>query len=431
MKQKDDKITIEWDYKIPKEYNIFDDAQNDWNQTLVTKINEIAIYRSQYYDKKGIKKPDSPLKVPLQFVNLLNSLVYYDKKNNILGGRYNVLLMWSTVDYIELDGFKVKILNYEENKINMKDKQTEKITVELEKNESKDMTAITSKGEGLRFNKGKLRYDLVEPRAHRDMVKVLTYGATKYFDRNWENGFSWTSIIASAKRHLAAIEAGEDYDYDPNCEGCKAGNCKNHSGELHVANLACNAHFLNAFYYTFPQGDDRPKRFLKIPKIGLDIDGVIADFTGAWNKLFPEISIEPNSWYFDRKMSERFEKMKLDGILDEFYLNIEPMINPEDLPFEPHCYITSRPVSTEITEQWLDKYHFPAKKVYSIDVCQSKVEVAKNSGIDIFIDDSFDNFVDLNNSGIFTYLITATYNKSHDVGHMRINSLNDIPVLKY
>jgi hypothetical protein len=97
----------------------------------------------------------------------------------------------------------------------------------MEDDSKKDLSATTGKGTGLRFNQNKLRYDLVEPRAHRDMVKVLTYGAKKYFDRNWENGLSWTSVIASAKRHLAAIELGEDYDFDPNCEGCKSGFCEN------------------------------------------------------------------------------------------------------------------------------------------------------------------------------------------------------------
>lgn len=301
---------------------------------------------------------------------------------------------------------------------------------EKQEKKGKDMTAVTGKGNGLRFNKGKLRYDLVEPRAHRDMVKVLTYGANKYFDRNWENGLSWTSVIASLKRHLAAIEEGEDYDFDPNCEGCKSGYCEKHSGELHIANLACNAHFLNAFYYSFPQGDDRPKKYLKLPKIGLDIDGVIADFTSAWSAMYPEVNPEPNSWYLDRKVGQRFTEMRENGTLNDFYLNIFPLIKPEDLPFEPHCYITSRPVPQEITEQWLDRWGFPARKVISLDVVTSKVAAAKEAGVEVFIDDSFDNFVELNKAGITTYLFSAPWNQKHDVGHFRIKSLKDLPILK-
>ena len=273
----------------------------------------------------------------------------------------------------------------------------------------------TSKGNGLRFNQGKLRYDLVEPRAHRDMVEVLTDGAIKYNSRNWENGLSWTSVLASLKRHIAAIESGKDYDPE--------------SGRLHIAHAACNVHFLNAFYYIFPQGDDRPKRFLNIPRIGVDIDGVLADFTTAWNKLYPEISATPNSWYLDRKIGERFEKMKQNNTLDEFYLNIPALLKPEDMPFEPHCYITSRPVSKEITEQWIDKFEFPKKKVISVDIRESKVKVAQDAGVEIFIDDSYENFVELNNEGIFCYLYTAPWNIKYNVGHMRLNSLKDIPLL--
>lgn len=311
----------------------------------------------------------------------------------------------------------------------MKDDLIKQLIMENNENKKKDITATTGKGGGLRFNKGKLRYDLVHPKAHEDMVDILTMGAEKYFDRNWENGLSWTSVLASLKRHVAAIEKGEDYDYDPNCPECIAGTCKSHSGRLHIAHAACNVHFLNAFYYIFPQGDDRPKRYLKLPKIGIDIDGVLADWTGSWNKAYPEISARPNSYYFDRKLRQRFAEMRENGTLNDFYLNIEPLLTPKELPFEPHCYITSRPVPQEITEQWLDKNGFPARKVISVDLMTSKVVVAMEAGIEIFIDDCYENFVELNKAGICTYLYSAPWNMRYDVGHMRIKSLKDLPLL--
>lgn len=274
---------------------------------------------------------------------------------------------------------------------------------------------LTGKGNAVRFNHGKLRYDLVEPHAMKDFVQVLTHGAEKYNDDNWRNGFSWRSVLASLKRHIAAFEAGEDYDPESGC--------------LHMAHAACNIHFLNAFYYIFPQGDDRPKKFLKIPKIGIDIDGVLADFSGAWNKQYDDTLTNPNNWFFDRKINKRFADMKSDGTLDTFYLNIEPLILSKELPFVPDCYITSRPVSNEITEQWLDKHGFPAVPVYTVETCTSKAQMAKECGIEIFIDDSFENFVDLNKAGIFTYLYSAPWNINYPVGHMRINSLNDLPFL--
>jgi hypothetical protein len=285
----------------------------------------------------------------------------------------------------------------------------EEIIMEKQEKKEKDITATTGKGGGLRFNKGKLRFDLVEPHAFEDFVQVLTDGANKYFDRNWENGLTWTSVLASLKRHIQAIEKGEDYDPE--------------SGRLHISHAACNVHFINAFYYIFPQGDDRPKRYLKLPKIGLDVDGILADWTGAWHKKFPQMTATPNSWYFDRNVTQRFEAMRKAGTLDEFYLNIEPLIKPEDLPFEPSCYITSRPVTKEITEQWLDKHNFPGKKVISLDLKQSKVDAAKEAGVEIFIDDCYENFLELNNHGVCTYLYTAPWNMRYNIGHMRLNTL--------
>lgn len=276
----------------------------------------------------------------------------------------------------------------------------------------------TDIGDGLRFNQGKLRYDLVHPKAHADMVDVLTYGATKYDSRNWENGFSWSSVIASLKRHLAAIEAGEDYDIG---EGG--------SGKLHIANLACNAHFLNAFYYDFPQGDDRPKKILKLPKIALDLDEVCFSFLGSYLKKYNLPT--PHFWNFDRNMLNNFKQMETDGELDDFYLNLEPLFDPTTIPFEPHCYITSRPVSTEITQKALDKHCFPIAPVYTVPCTVSKIEVALASGAEVFVDDKFENFKEINNTkGLTCYLYDQPHNQRYDVGHLRIKTLYDLPWFK-
>lgn len=280
---------------------------------------------------------------------------------------------------------------------------------------NKNMKSEKTDGGGLRENEGKLRYDLVNPYAHEDMIKVLTFGSKKYPERNWERGMKWTSIIASMKRHIAAIEKGEDFDKE--------------SGLPHIAHVQCNAHFLNAYYYIFQQGDDRPKNIVGNYKIGIDIDDVIANFTKAWIEKYNMREL-PKSWNFDRKMGDRFEKMRQSDKLDDFYLNLEPLIKQEDLLFEPYCYITSRSVSIKTTRDWLDKWNFPAKEVISVGLGKSKVEAAKQAGIDIFIDDSYSNFIELNSAGILTYLLSKPHNKRFDVGHLRIENINDIPILK-
>ncbi len=288
-------------------------------------------------------------------------------------------------------------------------------------------TTTTGKGIGRRYNKGKLRYELISDIALEEIAKVYTNGAEKYTDRdddgniiydganNWRKGLYWMDCIASTKRHIEKFVKGVDID--------------NETNTLHLANACWNLMTIIDFYKTFPQGDDRPKKFLKIPKIGIDIDGVLADFTSSWCELYPDVHQSPTSWYMDRMMLKRFEQMKTDNTLNDFYLNIKPLVSAEELPFEPFCYITSRPVSKEITEQWLDKHDFPCRTVYSINIKESKVDAAKEAGVEIFIDDSYDNFVDLNNNGVFTYLYTQPWNVKYDVGHMRLNSLNELPLL--
>lgn len=261
---------------------------------------------------------------------------------------------------------------------------------------------------GLRYNSGKLRYDLIHPWAHEQLAKVLTLGANKYAERNWEKGMSWSNVIASLKRHLAAIESGEDYDIE--------------SGLLHAAHVACNAHFLTAYYKIYQQGDDRPVSYLRPSKIGLDIDGVLADFVGHLMKVSGNEGHVPEHWN-DPIVRREFEVIKRDP---SFWASIPPLLSREDIPFEPHCYITARSVDKEVTEKWLADHLFPRAPVYSIGIGESKIDVAKKSGIDRFVDDSYTNFVELTNAGIFTYLYDASYNKKYDVGHRRIKSLSDL-----
>lgn len=265
--------------------------------------------------------------------------------------------------------------------------------------------------EGLRYNEGKLRYDLQHPVATQGLVKVLTKGALKYDVRNWEKGMKWSNVISSLKRHLAAIELGEDYDEE--------------TGELHIDHLQCNAHFLSAYYKIYPQGDDRPHNYLKNRKIGLDIDEVLCDWVTDWRNVW-EIDKIPKSWYFDRDLGNRLKEMKDAGVLERFYLNLMPLIKPEDIPFEPHCYITSRPVDVSLTEAWLSNHGFPAVPVYNTDSKNTKAVIAKREGLNIFVDDRFENFVEINKVGVNCYLMDAPHNRKHDVGFKRITNLNQI-----
>jgi hypothetical protein len=93
-----------------------------------------------------------------------------------------------------------------------------------------------------RTNENKLRYDLCPAIAQREYAKVWTEGLKKYPARNWEKGFPFSEVIASAMRHLEAIRLGEEIDPE--------------DGLLHSAHLMCNAAMLTEFYFTHPELND-------------------------------------------------------------------------------------------------------------------------------------------------------------------------------
>ena len=259
---------------------------------------------------------------------------------------------------------------------------------------------------GLRFNNGKTRHDLVPQFAQQQYAKVLTKGSEKYADRTWELGMSWSNVIASLKRHLEAFEMGEDYDKE--------------TGLLHTAHIMCNAAFLTEYYKIYPQGDNRPHRYLNTPRIGLDIDEVLADFVGAMLERFPNMK-ERSVYWNDPHIMDNFDAIKDD---EGFWMAIKP--KNKNLPFEPHCYITSRPIPTIITENWLKLNGFPAAPVYSVEHGKSKVDIAKQSKLEIFVDDRYENFVDLNKNGVCCFLFDAPHNQRYNVGYKRIKSLDEL-----
>jgi len=294
-----------------------------------------------------------------------------------------------------------------------------------------------SEKKGLRFNNGKLPINLIPNSTIEGIAQVLAYGANKYtvtylrdkktneiirFEKgvvdnpdyicevvsgadNWRNGMPWTEVLNSLERHLLEIKKGYDYDEE--------------STLLHIDHLLTNAAFIKEYYKIHPNFDNRKKTYLSIPKIGLDIDDCLNNFVSQYCDKF-KLPI-PSHWYFDRQMYQRLNELPIS-----FWENLTPKFNGNELKFTPTCYITSRSVPVKITEDWLDKHNFPVAPVYSVGLEMSKVDAAKKAGIEYFIDDRYENFIELTNAGITTFLLTAEHNKNFNVGYYRINSVNEI-----
>lgn len=271
---------------------------------------------------------------------------------------------------------------------------------------------------GLRYNQGKTRLSLVPNSAIEGIGQVLTYGANKYTVKddkgnilvdganNWRKGMPWGEVLDSLKRHLLAFEKGEDVDIESNC--------------LHIDHLLTNAAFLKEFYKIYPEGDNRVHSYLGRKRIGLDIDEVLADWIGHWCKYHGQEI--PETWNFDRNIKEKFDQLNSNK---DFWLSIPVKTKPQDIHFEPHCYITARYVPVEWTIEWLDKNGFPQRPVFSVGK-EPKSVIALQQKLDIYIDDRFENFVKMNNAGVCCFLLDAPHNRRYEVGFKRIKNINDI-----
>lgn len=88
--------------------------------------------------------------------------------------------------------------------------------------------------QGLKFDKGKLRYSLIPTVATKALAEVLTFGAEKYAPNSWQtvpNGEE--RYLDALIRHLEAYRSGEVIDPE--------------SGLSHLSHLLCNGAFLLHF----------------------------------------------------------------------------------------------------------------------------------------------------------------------------------------
>lgn len=95
---------------------------------------------------------------------------------------------------------------------------------------NKDRLDLKEVDNGRKDDVHKLRYDLFTREALDQIAMVLTFGANKYTDRNWEKGISYGRVFGATMRHLWAWWGGETLDKE--------------SGISHLAHAGCNIVFL-------------------------------------------------------------------------------------------------------------------------------------------------------------------------------------------
>jgi hypothetical protein len=105
---------------------------------------------------------------------------------------------------------------------------------------------------GKKWDLGKPRWDLLPWDAIYGVVNVLTYGAEKYEDRNWEKGMQFSRLFAATMRHLTAWWNGPMTGHPVARD--------QESGLLHLDHAITDLLFLRTFIERgMEEWDDRPR----------------------------------------------------------------------------------------------------------------------------------------------------------------------------
>lgn len=139
---------------------------------------------------------------------------------------------------------------------------------------------------------------------------------------------------------------------------------------------------------------------MKYLKVGLDIDQVLAEFMETYLNRFGE----PKT---DKEITINVHRTLR---LDKNFWETLPVLNT--INFIPELYCTKRVNPKIYTKRWLKANNFPDRPVFQMYAeFGNKADMIKGH-VDVFIDDSIDNFIQMNLAGVPCLLFDSPYNKS-------------------
>lgn len=107
--------------------------------------------------------------------------------------------------------------------------------------------------EGKKLDEGKVRMDLLPPELLFAVSTILTFGANKYADRNWELGMKWGRVFGACMRHMWCWWGGKG----STTKSFLFGELDEETGHSHLWHAACCITFLIAYEERNIGEDDR------------------------------------------------------------------------------------------------------------------------------------------------------------------------------
>ena len=113
--------------------------------------------------------------------------------------------------------------------------------------------------EGRKDDVEKVRFDLVPWDAIWGITEILTFGAKKYNERNWERGMKWSRCFSAMFRHMIAWFQGKV----PTTYSHLFGDLDLETGKSHLLHAGCCLLFLISYEMRNVGEDDRPQEVQK------------------------------------------------------------------------------------------------------------------------------------------------------------------------
>lgn len=112
---------------------------------------------------------------------------------------------------------------------------------------------VSERTEGVKFDDDKVRIELIPSEMIFAIATILTFGAKKYDDRNWEKGMKWSRVFGALMRHMWAWWAGRG----PTNDSFLFGSLDDETGYSHLWHAAACLCFLVTYELRSNGTDDR------------------------------------------------------------------------------------------------------------------------------------------------------------------------------
>lgn len=145
-------------------------------------------------------------------------------------------------------------------------------------------------------------------------------------------------------------------------------------------------------------------------RIGSDADGCIDDF---WNPYIKRFGYPKNDFEITKNVQQKLSRDK------EFWINL-PVLHR--MNFIPTLFCTKRTSLKSYLRQWLEENDFPIAPIYQVLYQYGSKAPYIKGRVDVFVDDSVSNFLDMNKSGVPCLLMDNPSNR-HLGPMLRIHSL--------